>query len=109
MYDCLFMILRSLSFSNANVVVGKIVEVYAKIFGKEVHYAAVVRDVLMYIEQFFVSEYGVDVSNLNGLLNKFEDVETFRKDPFGKLVCDIIEAFSLTSSWFFSLSFHQCF
>lgn len=88
---------------------GKIVAVYAKIYGKEVHYAAVVRDVLMYTEQFFLSDYGVDVSNLNGLLHKFENIQTFSMDRFGKIICDIIEVFSLFSWWFFLLSFLQWF
>jgi hypothetical protein len=45
-----------------------------------------VSDVLMGVEECYLREYGKDISNLQVLVTKFEDIIAFEKEQNGNMI-----------------------
>lgn len=71
--------------------VGKIVSTYAKVYGKKTLYEEMVSDVLMGVEEYYLREYGKDISNLEVLVTQFEDIIAFEKEEHGNMILKLIQ------------------
>ena len=56
------------------------------VHGEMVLYDEIVCDVLMGIEEYYLREYGKDISNLQMLVNQFDTLEKSNGHPFMRLL-----------------------
>lgn len=54
-------------------------------------YEAVVKDVLMGLESFYLEEYGKDIFNLQVLVKQFEDAIAFKENKNGAIIFKLIQ------------------